>query len=184
MPGVTPNWGLPYPCSGETIDCLIFEQFAEAVQTTLSDMNIFADTALNRPAASVNNGTQTVAVNTSTNAIYATEEYDNFNMVDLAVNNDRITIQADGIYMVNTWSSLGSGFTTITSNAVAITKNGTVFYRKKNSSNTDLTMDVNVTGLLSCVAGDIIRASLLWTGTGGPINTFDTRLSARLVALP
>lgn len=183
MPGVTPNWGFPYPCSGETIDCLIFEQFAEAVQTTLSDMNIFADTALNRPTASVVGGIQTVAVGVSTNATYTTENYDNFGMADLAVNNDRLTVQADGVYMVTTALILGPTFTTITSNAVAISKNGTILYRKKSSSNTDTPMAVTVTGLIGCVAGDILRSSILWTGTGGPIEV-TTLLSARLVALP
>lgn len=184
MPGMTPNFAIPYPCSGETIDCTIFASFTQAIQDALISVEDLTVTALNRPAAGVSGTGQAITVNVSTNATFGTELYDNNNMADLAVNNDRLTIQTDGVYMVTVWSGLQSGWATMTSNAVAISNNGTVLYRKKNSSDNDLDMDVTVTGLVNCVAGDILRCSILWTGTGGPATTSITRLFARLVALP
>lgn len=183
MPGATTNFAIPYPCAGETIDCTIFEAFTQAIQDALTGLDSQSVDVLNRPAASVTGGGQNIAVNVSTNATYTSESYDNDNMADLTVNNDRLTIVTPGMYMITGYSSLGSGFTTITSNAVAITVNGTVLYRKKNSSDTNLAMNVTVTGLVNCLAGDIIRTSILWTGTGGPVSTFTSTLSARLVAI-
>lgn len=183
MPGVTPFWNIPYPCSGETIDCAVFQSFTQAIQDALTGLDELSFDILNRPAASVTGSSQNITVNVSTNATYTTEQYDNGTMADLAVNNDRLTIQVPGMYMVTAYSDLSTGWTTITSNAVAITQNGTVLYRKKNSSDTNLDMNVSVTGLVNCGAGDIIRASILWTGTGGPAVTFTSTLSARLVAI-
>lgn len=181
---VTPNWNIPYPCAGETIDCTVFQAFTQAIQDAVTGLDDLSTDILNRPAAKVTGGSQAIAVGVSTNATYTTEVYDNAAMANLGVNNDRLTITTSGMYMVTAWSVLGSGFTTITSNAVAITNNATVLYRKKNSSDTNLTMAVSVTGLINCTAGDVLRASILWTGTGGPLNTFTTDLSARFVALP
>lgn len=183
MPGVTPNWSIPYPCAGETVDCTIFSSFTNAIQDALTGMDELSTDVLNRPATSVTGSSQAIAVAVSTNATYTTEVYDNGTMADLAVNNDRLTVQVPGMYMITAYSDLGSPFTTMTSNAAAITVNGVVLYRKKNSSDTNLDMNVTVTGLVNCLAGDIIRMSILWTGTGGPLNTFTSTLSARLVAI-
>lgn len=181
---VTPNWNIPYPCAGETIDCTVFQAFTQAIQDAVTGLGDLSNDILNRPAAKVSGGGQAIAVGVSTNAVYTDELYDNAAMANLGVNNDRLTITTSGMYMVTGWWYPGSGFTTLTSNAVAISNNGTVLYRKKNSSDTNIAMSVTVTGLINCTAGDVLRTSVLWTGTGGPLNTFTSQLSARFVALP
>lgn len=180
----TPNWAIPYPCSGDNIDCTIFEDFTVAIQTAITTLDTLTTTALRRPTAKITGSGQAIAAGATTNATFSSEEFDTAAMANLGVNNDRLTVTSDGMYMITAWSDLGSPFTTMTSNSVAISVNGTIIYRKKNSSDTNLDMNVTVTGLYNCVVGDIIRMPILWTGTGGPLSTFSSTLSALRVALP
>lgn len=180
----TPNWNIPYPCSGDNIDCTVFEDFTQAIQDAITAVDALSVQVRNRPAAAIDNSFNTIPVGVSTNVQFALEDFDNANMVNLAVNNDRITITVDGMYLVNANLYLTPPSTTVTSNAVAITRNGTVLYRKKSSSDTNDFTAMTLAGLVPCVAGDILRLSALWTGTGGPAATFIGRLSAQFVALP
>lgn len=167
----TPNFAIPYPCSGDTIDCNIFEPFTAAIQDSLDALDVLNEEVLNRPAAHIQafaNG-QTFTVNVATNVIFDTVFFDNDSMVDLAVNNDRITIQNPGMYLVAGNLRTGASFTTITSQSNALSLNGTILYRNKESSdNNNLMYIPSAIGLMNCVAGDVIRLVYLWTGTGGP----------------
>lgn len=182
----TPNFAIPYPCSGDNIDCGVFEDFTTAVQNALLSVDVSVEEANNRPAASISmSASQNINVGAATNVQFGSELYDNDNMANLGVNNDRLTVVTTGMYMV-TGFTLGNGgsVTTLTSEAVALSRNGTILYRKKNSSDDNRSMGNTVTGLINCTAGDILRLVYLWTGTGGPMSLGFGTLSARLVAIP
>lgn len=181
----TPNFAIPYPCSGTTIDCTAFEDFTEAIQDAIDAVSVAEQAALNRPAAKVGDtDAQTFTVAVATNMTFVFEDFDNDAMANLGVNADRLTIQTDGIYVVSAMAQAAGSVTTLTSQAIAVSQNGTIRYRKKDSVRDNSPMTIHVVGLMSCVAGDIIRAVYLWTGTGGPDTLTSSDLQARLVSLP
>lgn len=167
----TPNFAIPYPCAGETVDCDDFALFTEGIQDALTSLDALNTEVLNRPAAHIQafaNG-QTFTVNVATNVIFDTVFFDNDGMANLTVNNDRLTVQNPGMYLVSGNLRTGASFTTITSQSNALSLNGTILYRKKESSdNNNLMYIPSAIGLMNCVAGDVIRLVYLWTGTGGP----------------
>lgn len=182
---VTPNFNIFYPCESDPIDCDDFATFTNSVQDALDDMDVLAAQVLNRPTAriEVSASAQTFTVAVLTNTQFQLEFFDNDNMANLAVNNDRLTVQTEGIYLVNGSFNMSAPFTTITSEALALSQNGTVRYRKKNHFNGNVTQTLQVIGLFDCQVGDILRLAYLWTGTGGPSTVFDANLSAQLVAI-
>ncbi len=185
MFATTPNFEIRYPCAGDTIDCDTFANFTNDIQAALDAVAVSETAALNRPNAKITeNGAQTIAFNTTTDIQFHIEEYDNNGMADLAVNNERLTIQTAGIYMAEAYMSGNSSFTTVSSQAIALSQNGTIRYRKKDSNRSNLTSSIHVVGLFNCLVGDVLRAVYLWTGSGGPEGVFSCEFQARLVSLP
>lgn len=186
MPGMTPVLGIRYPCGGDTIDPSVFANFTNDVQAALLAGDAAVSSAANRPAASVSTGTapsQAVVINTATDLTFDTEVFDNDGMADLAVNNDRLTIQTGGLYLCGASCTTFSGFATITGMSVSLTVNGVTAYRRR------LPPGDNTRGwgwmhrgLLDLNAGDVLRAQTRWTGTGGPANVLLKALTAQLVA--
>lgn len=186
MPASTPVYGITYPCGGDTIDPSVFATFADSMDAALAQGAAEMAQLTNKPNAQVSAQVfpQLVVLNTITTLTFNTEVYDNDAMADLAVNNDRLTIQTDGAYLI--WGMFATGSTTTqTSIAIILTVNGTERGRYKvrpRSSDTfgqtELTMPMNL------VAGDIVRMQGLWTGSGGP-SSFSTRaLSASYLTAP
>lgn len=69
------------------------------VQTLVNQVNA----AQNRPSVRVTaTANQSITQNTDVLATFATEAYDNNNMADLAVDNTRIQLQQNGIYLLTT----------------------------------------------------------------------------------
>lgn len=178
MPGATPVFGIPYPCSGENIDCDIFADWAQAIQDAVDTTRAVETRALNRPSARASsNVSQGIAApGVSTNLVYQVENYDNNNIVNLAVDNSAFTIQTRGWYLFSSWAEHLSGVG-ITSVALALTHNGTVIYRRKMSSpvsNANLDPGLQVIGLFNCAPADVIRAQVLTTGAGALITRTTT----------
>lgn len=182
MPGVTSKFAIPYPCAGETIDCDFFASWAAGIQDAVTQTRTLQNLALNKPAAGIStSASNTIAVGVTTVINFDTEQFDNSNMVNLAVSNNRITINTRGLYEV---IAGGEGFgptTTLTSEALGILQSGTLRYRKKSGIVPQGPAELQVIGVLNCVAGDFIQANFLWTGTGGP-QQVDARLQVRLLA--
>lgn len=167
MPGATPVFAIPYPCAGENIDCTVFESFTDAIQSAVDSVRVVESQALNRPSA---RATATApqagfVANTPANLVFQVETYDNDNMIDLAVDNTAITIQTAGWYVFAA-SCNNTVQATITSDALALSQNGTVVYRRKYSQAAANAQapGLQVVGLFNCAAADVIRAVFLYTG--------------------
>ncbi|MGH7252438.1 MAG: hypothetical protein ACREIE_01440, partial [Nitrospiraceae bacterium] len=101
MPATTPNFAIPFPCSGDTIDCDAFAAFTQGIQGAITATGAAQVSALNRPAARANtNGTQTYGAGVLTTVAFNTVSYDNDNMIDLAVSATNFNIQVSGMYLV------------------------------------------------------------------------------------
>lgn len=184
MPGATPIFGIPYPCSGETIDCTVFESFTDAIQNAVTVTQAAIDDATKRPNAQVyatGLTPQAIVIATDTTATFTTELYDNDNMADLAVSNDRLTIRTTGVYWIEAYASL-SGGTTMTSASAIIQKNGVDVYRYKAHRIAIGADTIPAFALpVDCTVGDIIQLRVRWTGTGGPASLDYRRLTASLL---
>lgn len=182
----TPNYAIRYPCAGSPVSLADFANLALDTEAAIAAVDIKENLALRRPAAAIrrNTGAFLPAVGVATTVTYDQELYDNANMADLAVNNDRLTIVRSGVYMVWGFGSVGGGATTVTSTALLFTRNGVLYAEKKVNAQplTTSTSNLNGVAMVSCVAGDILRLQYLWTGTGGPVAP-GVRLAARLVCL-
>ncbi len=185
MPASTPVYGITYPCSGETIDPSVFATFANTLDAALAQGTAALAQATNRPNVQVQaTAAQAVVINVVTTLTYTTEIYDNDAMADLAANNERLTIQTDGVYFI--WGAFNTGSTTTqTSAAVILTVNGVERGRYKtrpiainNFASVSMSMP------MSLLAGDIVRMQGLWTGSGGPSNFTGRILSASFLAAP
>lgn len=181
MPGSTDNFAIPYPCNGETIDCGVFADWANAIQAAVSTVRTAQQFALNKPAAGITVPTSNaIAVGVATVVTgFTNENYDNNGMANLGVSNDRLTIQTQGLYLVEAGLTGDGPTTTFTSDAVGILQSGTLRFREKSGINPGNTLQV--VGVLDCIVGDFIQLNYLWTGTGGP-QTTSGYLQARLLA--
>lgn len=186
MPASTAVYGITYPCGGDTIDTDVFATFASSLDAALAEGSADLAEATDRPnaqAEAVFTG-QSVTVNVTTTLTYVNEVYDNDSMADIAVNNDRLTVQTTGAYLVWGRYSL-SNWTTLSSLAIILTVNGVERGRHKSRvAAFSADAQVNLTMPMDLVAGDFIQAQALWTGTGGPATAQPRLLSASYIAAP
>lgn len=181
----TPNYGIVYPCGGSQIDCDTFGEFAQSIQSALTSLDELQAQAQNMPSASIRrfSGNSPLTLGVSTPVQFDQEVWDNDGMADLAVNNDRLTVQTPGVYMVSFNGQQSGTFTTLQSQTASIVVNSTTWYRKRQGSTTNRNFATQVFGLVECAAGDTIQAQWLWTGTGGPDTLFIAAMYARCVTL-
>ena len=178
-------WGIPYPCSGDTIDPSIFCDFSTAVDAALTTLAEQATFVQNRPNARADRTApgNTFAVGVATNMQLDTETFDNDGMVNLVADSSAITIQTPGLY----WATMQVGgmgpFTTWTTYRLAITQNGTSRISRKFvvvlAQATP--SDQSIYGVLVCQAGDVLRGQYTWTGSGGPQGMTRGSLSASFI---
>jgi hypothetical protein len=184
MPGVTDRFSIPFPCQGDAINPAVFATWTNGIESAMAQVDTMRGLALHRPAASVTfPNALSLPQGVATNVTFGSELFDTDNMVDLAANNDRITIRTAGVYMVEANLCLQQGpVTTYTSGRNAVTVNGTVSLARKHD---DISVASTISGILATVLapGDILRLQYLWTGTGGPASLACqyARLSARMV---
>lgn len=187
MPGVTPVYGITYPCGGETINPDVLSTFAQTLDAALLRGAADLAEATTRPNAQIRyliGGTQqTIAVNVVTNVTYAAELYDNDNMADVAVNNDRLTCQTGGVYAVSSTFSF-SNVTTLTGLSLILTVNGAEVGRWKTRVVVGGTFGECTLAIpVDLFPGDIVRTQLLWTGTGGPGTVSNNSMAASLLCV-
>lgn len=171
MPGSTPVYGIAYPCSGDTINPTLFQDYAESVQDALTEVSNLADQLLNPPAVLVRQigGGQSIAAGVTTVATYTVITYDTAAMFNLATPTT-VTITQPGTYVANYRLRLFAFPTTLNSFRGAILVNGVeVAYNKSDEStgafNVDTPMWISAM-LPSLVAGDTITTNALFVGTG------------------
>lgn len=113
MPGLTPLRSYPYPTYSEPADFPTqIAAFANAVDADVDALASSQLAALNASSARVTaSANQTIVPSTGTALTFTTEAYDNASMVNLGVNNDRITFPSIGVYLIHaecTWESNGN----------------------------------------------------------------------------
>lgn len=101
MPANTPR-GYTYPLYTDAIDFPAqMQDLATDVDTDMQALLNLIAVAKNRPSARMTaTANQAIVQNTDTTVTFATEAYDNFNMIDIPTNNTRIQLQQAGIYML------------------------------------------------------------------------------------
>jgi hypothetical protein len=102
MPQNTPR-GYTYPLYTDPANPPAqIEDFARDVDLDVAAQVARINSALAQPSARCSaSANQAIAANTDTFATFAVEDYDNAAMVNLGVNNDRITFTATGLYLVS-----------------------------------------------------------------------------------
>ncbi len=101
MPANTPR-GYTYPLYGDPVNFpAALQDFATDVDTDVAGLVTTTTGGLNRPSARASaTANQSLTANTFHFATFATEDYDNAAMVNLGVNNTRMTFTSTGIYLV------------------------------------------------------------------------------------
>lgn len=184
MPGATPNFAIPYPCAGETIDPTVFQDFADGVEQALTDVQNAADETLNRPVGSLRTATAgtSTAVGVTTAMTYSTTEFLTGGLVAIA---NGFTTPTGGVWMVTAQFSGLTTVTSVTSWAGEIQAGGVVQYRRKQGYNVATTNAdfINVSGLVYCAAACNITGHFVWTGSGGPLFAWSRISIAKLCDL-
>lgn len=178
MPGSTPNFGIAYPCVGDTFDPGLFSDWATSIENALVSVQEQALVARNRPRAAAF-GTTSVAVNVSSPLNINTTTL--FSHTEALVFANNIQVQRSGVYMVSAQIVAQTGATTVTNTQGNVTANTLIIQRDMSQSGPPTNfVDINVSGLVVAPAGTVISANMLWTGSGGPVN-FDTTLSVAFI---
>jgi hypothetical protein len=181
MPGSTPNHAIPYPLLAEGVDSISVKNLADAVDALLNTALTTATSYTKRPAALVkrDTGTQSFASGAAlANVTYTTEHYDTNGLGNLGANNERLTIQTAGVYLlVAAWEISSSNNEDVQVSHSNITVNGTVVSGRK--------LRFATGGSLACVkrmaVSDIVRQQFTWTGVNSPKNLIASALGARWI---
>lgn len=102
MPANTPR-GYTYPLYGDPANFPAqVQDFAQDVDTDVAAQVAATAAALNAPSARVSaTANQAIPANVATLVTFATEDYDNANLANLGVNNERITFATVGTYLIH-----------------------------------------------------------------------------------
>lgn len=102
MPANTPR-GYTYPLYTDPANFPAqLQDFAQDVDLDVAAQVAATATALNTPSCRVSSAVATnITPNTTTTVTWTIEEYDNANLANLGVNNDRITFAVPGIYLIH-----------------------------------------------------------------------------------
>lgn len=182
MPGTTPSHSIPYPLMTEVVDSASVKNLADSVDALLNTAITTATSYTKRPAALVkrDSGTQSFATGAGlANLTFTTEHYDNNGMGNLGTNNERITIQTAGVYLlVASWEISSSNNEDVQFANGVLTVNGTIVSGQK-------LRFPESGGSMACVkrmaVTDIVRAQFQWTGINSPKNIVAASLGARWI---
>lgn len=180
MPGATPNFAIPYPCSGDTIDPGVFEDFADAVEAALTTVAMAAEAARIRPrilVTGVGVAANGVTLNVPTTATPVTS-------TAASNNGTGITVTQAGVWMVSANFVTSGAVTNVVGNRGSIVGPGTQLYRRHLGLSTtpaDGFQDINVSGLFLLAPADTLTPQYFWTGTGVNVSV-SVQVSAALIA--
>lgn len=178
MPGTTTPNSFPFPFLLETVDSDSVRLLAEAVDTKLNTAIAAAAVTTKRPAALVmrDTGTQSFASAAAmANLTYTTEKFDNNGLGNLGTNNERLTIQTAGVYLITGRVRLVTNDADIGAMILTITVNGTALAGAKQR----LTEELNCSLVRPMVATDVVRLQFSWSGANTPKNVDRCELGAR-----
>jgi hypothetical protein len=182
MPGTTPLHSIPYPLLTEGVDSISVKNLADAVDALLNGSLTTAVSYTKRPAALVkrDTGTQSFASGAALASVtYTTEHYDSNGIGNLGTNNERLTIQTAGVYLLAaSWTISSSNNEDVQHAHATITVNGTVVSGRKYRFPEE-------GGSVACVkrmnVADIVRQQFTWTGINSPKNLVAASLGARWI---
>lgn len=149
MPDMTPIYGFMYPCPGETVDATDFQTLANQIDAAFAVVEQDYDLALNRYNSDV----------TGPNQVFPAG-------VDTVVTTPQYTLPLDGVYVVGYAFTIVTPPATISSTRITVQQNGVAQFAERINNETDIPMPFSVSGAIVGAAGDVIRASFLYTGTG------------------
>lgn len=184
MPGQTTTWDLRYPLYGDVADPAgQIQDLAEDVngdlvtlQTALSAVQVKLRGQISRT------GSVSVPNATPTNLTFDTEDFDNDNMANLGVNNQILTVNTAGVYLVIgrvEWASNGTGERQVT--LVKSTGTATIGSFREPGATGSTTRQESIM-LAYMPVGTQVRLQVLQT-SGGALNAADFILTAvRLAA--
>jgi hypothetical protein len=172
MPGSTVNEHLPYPYVTETVTAASQQNLATAIETSLTAVNALRLDALKPPTAmAFRFGSTAITVNTDTAILLSSNTFnDPTTMHSTSVNTDQVVIPTAGVYLIHGEVNLASTLT-LTAAKTAITQNGTQVFAQQSSpkaGGTGWILDCDAA--IVCQAGDIIRLSARWSGTGTAVS--------------
>lgn len=181
MPGVTPNFAIPYPCAGETIDASVFQDFADGVEAALQTVEASVAASLQRPRAAMNLLGQSIPVGVITPLVFTTTEFSSG--VTSAAGG--FTIIEDGVYSASLNVAPTNFTTTVTSWEAHIRRAGLNIYSRKVGRNpAEATANrLNNMGLFTATAGQLISFAIAWTGAGVNI-AWDCRATIAKISNP
>jgi hypothetical protein len=186
MPANTPR-GYTYPLYSDPANFPAqLQDFAQDVDTDVAAQVARITAALNRPSARCSaTANQSIAANTDVFATFAVEDYDNAAMVNLGVNNDRITLTSTGIYLITgevNWAPNGNA--TVGGRSAQIAPNLFPASDAHQTLRGHITFDTeeNVALLYQCTTiGDFVRLRLRQS-SGAACNVSARSFSATKVA--
>lgn len=178
----TPVFGITYPCVGSSITLNDFVSHASTMEAAIASVDTISAQALTPPNIAVALS-QSVTVAVATDCAVSVIYYGNPTS-QATLGSAAITIATTGLYRADLAVGI-SGFTTVTSLRMAITVNAVLQYAFKfPSPSTGVFNEAMTQGLLSLVAGDVVRANCLWTGTGGPATASGNMMLALVSRAP
>lgn len=152
MPGSTPIYQFPFPCYGETVSPLAFQQLANAIDAKMNDVRADYVLALNR-----NNvdlllaGTQTITAGVDT---------------VLTLTDSTYTIPVAGVWIIDVDVIPASSPATITMMRARVRQNGVVRFGFNQTCAGNTTARCYPSGPVVAAAGDVITTQFLYTGAG------------------
>lgn len=169
MPGFTPHLSLRYPLINETVTAQSYQDLANDIDTQFSVTDVLRQLNLHKSSASVATGTGTsVASATTVNILFNTSNWTIPAALHSTVSNqDQFVIQTPGLYYFAAALGTGGSFTTFTGFQVGLSKNAASNTQHTGRA-TSLGGTAQAKSLYACNAGDILRAYVRWSGTGGP----------------
>lgn len=178
MPGFTPNFAIEYPCAGETIDATVFQTFADDVEAALAQVDAASAAALQRPRGQkLLSPGQSIASTVLTTLNYTSTVYAS-GITDTPTG---FVILFDGVYMV-TLDCAEFSFSAASNDywSARVVRNATSIYQRKLTAPLTPEHPLNIGGLMTCVAGDVLSTQYQWQGGGGPL-VVSARFSAAKV---
>jgi hypothetical protein len=177
MPGLTSPQNYPYPLYTEANNGPAqIQALAEAIDDSIvaAQANIALAVERKRGRAS-GSGAQSIPSGVLTKLTYNSEELDNNNMIDLAVDNTIITVQTAGIYLVTGEVQFVANATSI--RLLEIHRNAASMAAKQVAATPTIQTRICVDHIITAVVGDQFSLHAFQL-TGGALNTDVRRITA------
>lgn len=167
----TTSLGIEFPCETDVIDPSDFAEYALSVESALSTTFAQAAPLLRRDYVAAFASTSAAVGATTTLSWTTPSAINNPNGMFSAGSPTLFTLSASGSYLVTLRVSLSGGPTTGTSYRAAVLLAGAEqIWAKLPGDGTNTLPLFQISGhLISATAGQQVTATVLWTGTGGPI---------------